>query len=283
MLWRSTGDDLLRKYDFTYDAANRLAGADFNQLNSNSFSKAAGIDFSVAGLNYDANGNILNMNQRGWKLGGAVTIDSLLYTYISNTNRLLNVLDRKNDTATKLGDFRSSKAYMTALNNNKTTSAIDYTYDANGNLTIDNNKDISNILYNYLNLPDSIRINGKGTIKYTYDAAGNKLKKVTRDSTVSPVKITTTLYLFGNYVNDTLQFLAQEEGRVRFNTTNNSLQYDYFIKDHLGNVRMVLTEQKDTSFYPPASLETAQLTTERLYKWKWSEGWSWYCIKSDGW
>ena len=163
-------------------------------------------------MTYDANGNILTMNQSGWKLGGSVTIDSLLYTYISNTNRLLNVLDRKNDTATKLGDFRSSKAYMTALSNNKTTAATDYTYDANGNLTVDKNKDITSILYNYLNLPDSIRITGKGTIKYIYDAAGNKLKKVTRDSTVSPVKITTTLYLSGNYVNDTLQFISHEEG-----------------------------------------------------------------------
>ena len=136
MLWRSTGDDYLRKYDFAYDAANRLLSADFNQLNSNVFSKAAQIDFSVRGMTYDANGNILTMNQSGWKLGGSVTIDSLLYTYTASTNRLLNVLDRKNDTATKLGDFRSSKAYMTALSNNKTTAATDYTYDANGNLTV---------------------------------------------------------------------------------------------------------------------------------------------------
>ncbi|MEQ1678899.1 MAG: hypothetical protein ABL876_19540, partial [Chitinophagaceae bacterium] len=67
MLWRSTGDDMLRKYDFTYDAANRFLTADFNQLNSNSFSKAAGINFSVSGMSYDANGNIQNMNQKGWK------------------------------------------------------------------------------------------------------------------------------------------------------------------------------------------------------------------------
>jgi RHS repeat-associated protein len=265
ILWRSSGDDYLRKYDFTYDAANRLTGADFNQLNSDIFSKSAQIDFSVRGLTYDANGNILTMNQSGWKLGGSVTIDSLLYTYISNTNRLLNVLDRKNDTVTKLGDFRSSKRYMISLNNSKTTAAIDYTYDGNGNLTVDKNKDINTIFYNFLNLPDSIRITGKGTIKYIYDAAGNKLKKVTRDSTVSPVKVITILYLLGNYTNDTLQFIGHEEGRIRYDSTKTRMTYDYFLKDHLGNIRMVLTEEKDTSFYPPASLETAQLTTERLF------------------
>ena len=263
IMWRSSGDDYLRKYDFTYDPANRLTGADFNQLNSNIFSKAAQIDFSLRGLTYDPGGNILTMNQSGWKLGGSVTIDSLLYTYVSNTSKLLNVVDRKNDTATKLGDFRSSKTYMTTLNNNKTTLATDYNYDANGNLTLDKNKDINNIFYNFLNLPDSIRITGKGTIKYTYDAVGNKLKKVTRDSTVSPVKVTTTLYLLGNYVNDTLQFISHEEGRTRHDSSKRSLVYDYFFRDHLGNIRMVLTEEKDTSFYPPASLENAQLATER--------------------
>jgi RHS repeat-associated protein len=261
MLWKSTGDDQLRKYDFTYDAVNRLTGADFNQLTNNSFSKDAKIDFSVSGLNYDANGNILNMNQRGWKIGGSQTIDSLLYTYISNSNRLLNVLDRKNDTATKLGDFRSSKAYMTALSNSKTISAADYTYDANGNMYVDNNKDIGNIHYNYLNLPDSITVTGKGNIKYVYDAAGSKLKKITTEGS----KVTTTLYLMGNYVNDTLQFLPQEEGRIRYNVPDSSLAYDYFIKDHLGNVRMVLTEQQQTNAYPVASLETTPLSNEKLY------------------
>jgi hypothetical protein len=37
-----------------------------------------------------------------------------------------------------------------------------------------------------LNLPASIAVNGKGTISYIYDAAGNKLKKTTVDSTGSP-------------------------------------------------------------------------------------------------
>lgn len=264
MLWKSTGDDQLRKYDFTYDPVNRLTGADFNQLTSNNFSKTAQIDFSVSGLNYDANGNLLNMNQRGWKVGGSVTIDSLLYTYISHTNKLLNVLDRENDALTKLGDFRSSTAYMayfTGLSQNKTTSATDYSYDVNGNLSADKNKDITTIRYNHLNLPDSIVVTGKGTIKYVYDAAGTKLKKITAEGS----KVTSTLYLFGNYVNDTLQYLPQEEGRIRYSITDLALYYDYMIKDHLGNVRMVLTEEKDTSVYPAVSHDDAIATSENLY------------------
>jgi RHS repeat-associated protein len=259
IIWRSGADGEQRKYDYTYDAVNRLTSADFNQYTSGSFSKAAGIDLSVGGLSYDANGNILSMNQRGWKLGGSETIDSLLYTYVSNSNKLLNVLDRKNDTATRLGDFRSSKAYMTTLSNSKTTSATDYTYNGNGNLSVDNNKDISFIHYNHLNLPDSIGITGKGNIKYVYDAAGTKLKKITTEGST----VTTTLYLFGNYVNDTLQFLPFEDGRIRIK--NNQFYYDYYHKDHLGNIRMVITEQRDTNSYIPASLETTPLNTEKLF------------------
>lgn len=273
MIWKSTGDAVRRKYDFRYDAVNRLGTADYRQ----NISEGSGgsflntdMDYTVCGdqsandwyIRYDANGNILAMIQRGWKLGAPTSpIDQLAYTYYTNSNKLLNVIDNVNDTTTKLGDFRSSTAYMNSLSNNKTSSATDYTYDGNGNLTEDNNKDISLIHYNYLSLPDSIVVTSKGHIVYTYDAAGNKLKKVTTEGST----VTSTLYLFGNFVNDTLQFLPTEEGRVRFNTADNSLSYDYFIKDHLGNVRMVLTEQKDTAFYPAVTFEDANTTNEQIY------------------
>jgi len=107
-----------------------------------------------------------------------------------------------------------------------------------------------------------ITVTGKGTIAYTYDASGNKLKKITTEGST----VTTTLYVAGAvYKNDTLQFIAHEEGRIRFNSTNNTLQYDYFLKDHLGNVRMVLTEEQKTDGYPAATMETATATTEETY------------------
>jgi RHS repeat-associated protein len=265
MLWKSTGDDQVRKYDFTYDAANRLTAANFKQYGttSNMFDLSDGIDFTVSNLKYDANGNIKSQKQNGWKLGGSVTIDDLTYKYINdNSNKLQNVIDGSNDVNTVLGDFRYSTAYTNVLGGTKTATATDYSYDVNGNLSADKNKDITGITYNYMNLPSIITVTGKGSIEYIYDAAGNKLKKIVHE-TGKPDK--TTLYLFGTYQDDILQFLPQEEGRIRYNATDGSFAYDYFLKDHLGNVRMVLTEEQKADIYPAATLETSKLATEQNY------------------
>jgi len=102
-------------------------------------------------------------------------------------------------------------------------------------------------------------VTGKGTISYTYDATGNKLQKTTVDNTVSPTKTTTTSYIAGAvYENDELQFLHQEEGRIRRSTTSGNFVFDYYLKDHLGNVRMTLTDDHTvvtrivdaTGYYP---------------------------------
>src|SRR5699024_5086122 len=117
---------------------------------------------------------------------------------------------------------------------------------ANGNLKKDYNKDLGTtttdgIQYNYLNLPSLVTVrnaaafNGKGNITYTYDAAGNKLKKQTIDYSTTGKTITTTTTYIGGFVyeskttvpadannpdyTDQLQFLAQEEGRARYVAT----------------------------------------------------------------
>lgn len=270
-VWKSKGDNDKRKYDFTYDPVNRLLTADFNQYTGGTFNKTAGIDFSVKmgnGLNpdsaYDDNGNILRMQQWGLKGFTSPQIDDLRYTYTTSTNKLKNIIDLQNDTATRLGDFRSSSAYMTALSGNKTNSAADYSYDDNGNLKKDLNKDIASdtadaIEYNYLNLPAKIRVKDRGTIEYMYDAAGNKLQKTVKEAG-QPDK--TTIYMGSIvYENDTLQFITHEEGRIR--PLGDSLfVYDYFIKDYLGNIRMVLTKEIDPGAGYYAGMETANRAVE---------------------
>jgi RHS repeat-associated protein len=260
--WKSAGDGVNRKYDFSYDNVNRLVGADFNQYSKSggTFDKSGKIDFSVSGLDYDANGNILKMQQQGFKIGGSSLIDNLSYDYGGASNQLKAVTDAADDKDTKLGDFHYDPV---------TKSGTDYTYDANGNLISDKNKAITGITYNYLNLPQQITITGKGTISYVYDNAGNKLRKITQDNTVTPSRTTTTNYIGSTvYQNDTLQFVAHEEGRARLvlhHYTNGSSgygwEYDFFERDHLGNTRVVLTQQKDTAQYI-ATMEAAYRAKE---------------------
>ncbi len=148
----------------------------------------------------------------------------------------------------------------------------------------------------YLNLPQTITVTGKGTISYVYDAAGVKLQKITDETTATVVHnetiyspervVTTTTYIGGNvyeskaYPNnstlqtalgysDKLQFLGNEEGRTRYIAAEGStparLEYDYMIKDHLGNVRVLITEEQKVDKYPIATLEDAKLSTEEKY------------------
>ena len=161
-------------------------------------------------------------------------------------------------------------------------------------MTIDNNKAIGNITYNHLNLPSVITVTGKGTISYTYDAAGNKLKKTTTENNTTVVYngsnystniTTTTVYIGGTFYesksysnstvntglgySDRLQFIAHEEGRIRYTAAAGgapaSLHYDYFIKDHLGNVRMVVTEERQTAPYQFVTFEDNNVAIENIY------------------
>ena len=295
--WRSKGDGQQRAYGFGYDDANRFMFADFNQYSGSGWDKTAGIDFSATmgdgqtpGSAYDPNGNILSMDQKGLLYQGAgssQSIDQLRYTYTTNSNQLQNVYDSANNAATTLGDFRTDS--LSPYFSNKPLSAVDYTYDANGNLTRDLNKDIGStaadgILYNHLNLPWQItfrsRTGTKGTITYIYDADGNKLKKTTLDSAANLQTVTTYIGPFqyqgrqalgSGAPADTLQFFGQEEGRVRLKTDTTggqpaaSWKYDYFLKDHLGNTRMVLTDEQETDQYPAATMELGDSSLENLY------------------
>lgn len=263
MAWKTAGDNIARKFDYQYDNSNRLIQADFKQKNSYGATWTKDkMDFSVPVIQYDANGNITRMEQQGVNFSGIVPMDKITYGYNDYSNKLNWVAEDAGSSDYKLGDFTDRN---TGANN------IDYTYDENGNLNKDNNKGISNIKYNYLDLPEYIDIPGKGYIKYIYDAAGNKLQKIVTDNTPATGAVINTTTYSGPVVytgNDI--HINFEEGRIRHRrdpSTNLpiALVFDYYIKDHLGNVRMVLTEETQTNIYPPATMETASAALEDKY------------------
>ncbi|MCF6407314.1 hypothetical protein L3C95_30750 [Chitinophaga filiformis] len=248
--WKTRADSAWA-YGYSYDKANRLTGAYFTQKNGGSWAQDKK-DFSVSNLSYDANGNIRTMLQKGMIGTTSKTIDSLVYTYSSNniSNRLRGVrdIDSSITRSAMLGDFIDGN-----------TSTDDYAYDGNGNMTVDLNKRIASITYNHLNLPSTIIITGKGTITYQYDATGNKLSKTVLDNTGSSSRTTVTDYAGAFvYKQDSLELISHEEGRIRpIYKSGQPVQYayDYFEKDHLGNVRTVLTDQTDLTMYA-ATMET---------------------------
>lgn len=242
--WKSRSDGVARAYGYAYDPINRLKGADFSQQNvSGAGWTKDKKDFTVSDLAYDANGNILKMTQQGVVGTQVKAIDQLTYEYQQNSNKLLKVADPTTTVTDKLGDFIKGN----------TGAGADYVYDANGNMITDNNKKITTIVYNHLNLPEKITITGKGDISYLYTALGNKLRKTVTDNTVPGGKVIVTDYLGGSvYQEDSLQFISHEEGRIRpVFVTGQPVSYvfDYFLKDHLGNIRVVLTDQQNFSMY----------------------------------
>ena len=272
--WKSTGDDIQRAYGFSYDSTNRLTKADFTQQNEGSTLWTNDkMDFSVSKLVYDANGNILSMKQRGVNINTPVTIDSLSYQYFSNSNQLQKVSDAITDN-TPWGDFKDT-----------TLTADDYVYDVNGNIVKDNNKHLhtstgaNGITYNFLDKPTNINVNGKGSIAYVYDAGGMLLQKTTTDNRTGIKTVSTYVASFvyektmpsatsPTGIPDTLQYALHEEGRIRWQYTsgsNGNFIYDYFLKDHLGNIRTVITEEKDTAFYPAAAMELSNAASDTTY------------------
>lgn len=253
--WKGRSDGLAKAFGFSYDRAGRLQSAYFTQQNQGATSWTQNVmNFSVSGLTYDANSNIRSMKQVGMNGPYIATIDSLKYEYITSSNRLLYVTDKYNNQATTLGDF----------NEIVNAETQDYNFDPNGNVCKDRNKGIDTIMFDHNNLPGYVSFGSKGSIWFIYDGQANKVGKVTIENGTNP-KVTVTNYC-GDfvYLQDTLQYISHEEGRIRpVYRTGQSPQYtfDYFLRDHLGNVRVVLGTQKDTSIYA-ATMETAASEVE---------------------
>lgn len=213
--WKTASDPTKGAYGYQYDVLDRLTKATSNNGK-----------YDLSSVTYDTMGNILSLHRKGNTNAEATTfgeMDALAYTY-NEGNKLLKVTDAAN---TNHG-FKDG-----------TNTTNDYSYDANGNVLVDHNKNISGIVYNHLDLPVRINVNGGGqNIRYIYDATGTKLKKIVTD----PNGRNITEYA-GNHVykNGVLEFFNHSGGIVEKEA--DGYKYIYQYKDHLGNVRLSYTDR----------------------------------------
>ncbi|HNP78541.1 MAG TPA: RHS repeat-associated core domain-containing protein [Cyclobacteriaceae bacterium] len=243
-----------RAYKFSYDGMNRLTGATYNARTAGAW--AANGAFDENNFVYDLNGNIKSLTRKSFDFDvthAAFTMDNLTYDYgtgPATSNKLLKVSDAGDKT----------KGFVEPAS----TTGNDYIYDANGNMVSDQNKGITAITYNHLNLPVQVNKGASDYIVYTYDAGGRKLTQQVFGSTP---KVTDYMGEF-IYEGGALQFVNTEEGRIVMTGANP--EYQYHLKDHLGNVRTtfttVTTPEVNTANYEDANLNTELATFARRDK-----------------
>ena len=218
---------------------------------------------------YDKNGNIKNLQRYGQTSASAYgLVDNLTFTL--NGNRLSRVDDAA--TASAYGNGFEFK--------DGAKQADEYAYDANGNLTKDLNKNITNIRYNFLNLPIYFSFNTGGFLQHGYTADGVRRRTIYKelDGPTSPV---TTVYC-GNviYENNVPRLLLHEEGYVTLDDNS----YHYYVKDHQGNNCLVVDSSgavEEANHYYPFGGVFASTGNVQPYKYNGKEldtekGLNWY-------
>lgn len=161
--WKSSLDNVLKRYDYTYDTLNRLKNSMYSEPETGNPQNGNFDEY----LTYDLNGNIKTLQRKSVPISGltSTVVDNLDYKYTGN--RLTQIIEHSlNDTGYEGGNNMIN-------------------YDINGNMIDMKDKDIERISYNHINLPNyySIsQINMAGLlvptfINYLYRADGVKLRK----------------------------------------------------------------------------------------------------------
>jgi RHS repeat-associated protein len=248
-------------YGFDYDDHGRFKQSYFATLNAGQWSGNSGM-YNEQITSYDKAGNIGGVIRYNNVEGNKVKIDDLNYSYSLNgvaSTQLVNI----NDISSHRLGFRPGASDLLQ----------EYEYDKNGNLKFDYHKGISTITYNHLDLPTLVRFTrSNGTnddIEYLYDGTGAKISRTIKINGVEKWKTQYAgafQYDNGNTNNQPTFFLTQQ-GRAVHN--NGTYDYEYFLKDHLGNTRVVFGNLSETVSYratmeappPPSILGSTENST----------------------
>ena len=260
MSWKAAGDTGVHGYRFSYDEMSRLTAAGYLWNGSPS----ANYDTSYT---YNRQSNLTSLRRNG-RTGASSygLIDDLTFALDGNW------LTRVDDAATASA-YNNGFEFKDAVKQDN-----EYTYDKNGNMTKDLNKNITEIQYNCLNSPSKVTFQDGSTITYTYAVNGTKLRTVHKIGDT-----TTTTDYCGNviYENGVQKLLLTDAGHV----TLSDKKYHYYLQDHQGNNRVVVdqTGQKEevNHYYPFGGTFASAEKSIQPYKYNGKEldtknGLNWY-------
>ncbi|NQX37352.1 RHS repeat-associated core domain-containing protein [Pedobacter steynii] len=220
--------ELERAYTYTYDKLGQLNDAVFKAKKGGDWNYMMDA-FSEKGIKYDLNGNITSLSRYSWNINTNTNqeIDRLSYTYdVLNTDQLAQVSDGQG----AIGGIGFKDL---------ATEAKEYEFDEDGSLTKDKNK---GIYYTYNEIGKVSKMSyisdGSKYIEFDYTSSGERIRKsVYQNGSLLKQQD----YLDGFlYENNELTSVAHAEGRVRISAVN--IKYEYFIRDHLQNVRVSFEE-----------------------------------------
>ncbi len=209
---------------YSYDALNRLTKAQRGEIwPGNDWGNVT--PYTEPLISYDANGNIKSLQRNG---SAGTLIDDLTYTYLNGG---------KSNQLESVSDNPANPDYGQGFVDFNVPGVDDYAYDLNGNAKQDFNKGLYTITYNYLNLPNVITKAGYNSVTYIYTANGEKLV-----AAVNTNGTTTNRYYLGSFEydnNKAFSLLKMEEGIIT--KPSGSYVYEYYLTDHLGNVRVTFS------------------------------------------
>ena len=180
--------------NYTYDQLNRIKSSESFVKTSNSSNTWAGVNdaniYSTS-YNYDANGNIMNLERFGFHDADTL-MDDLVYHYYPNSNQLKYVEDQ----AALADDYFSTKNGGVEDLNSGQKSSGNYFYDAIGNLVADHQEGIANIdwtVYGKVSKVERADTMATPDLEFKYDASGNRIVKIVKP-TASPITWKYTYY-----------------------------------------------------------------------------------------
>lgn len=221
-------------------------------------------------LSYDKMGNVQSLLRSGLLDDGSYgLIDNLSYSY--HGNQLLKVDDAA------VGPYYQGAFHFV----DGADEAVEYEYDANGNMVRDLNKGISFISYDLNNQPRKIEYNDGRNASYVYDAEGNKLSvsynltamssaqpqmPVMQSTDVASANVSNgqkTIDYCGNIIYDGDETMILNDVGYALCNKDNNFSFHYYLKDHLGNNRVVVSEDGEieqvNDYYPTGALMASSM------------------------